>query len=328
MANKVEETDSGKSKTIRLSTTISVHDLENKKRQAISFLKKNSILKFEIAVNKYDPENIKKGQIMLMNFADDLKSYAKMKVSPMLEQDQDQKSTTEQDSKSDLYTNLDSFETIAEEKQKQEDQIKDRVDVDEDEYDDYDTGLDFVYMELQSTVNFEGTDLDLDDLLENSTIEDFLSKIQDGKTKDSKLNLSEFKMDQNQSLKPEVDFDVYQSEVDKEIKEKLEKRVRMKKQLRKQSAIFDTIEQDNEVLDPNIIDLTRISKQEDLDIEIDDYDLLHTEIDPLDVESLERARELRSKIEFDNTVEKLKTQFAKIKNGDPEYIRYANTSED
>jgi len=46
------------SKTIKLATTISYHDLENKKRQAKNFLKDHQILKFYMKVNIYDPENI------------------------------------------------------------------------------------------------------------------------------------------------------------------------------------------------------------------------------------------------------------------------------
>lgn len=47
-----------KAKAIRLTTTISVHDLENKNRKAIEQLKQYSILKFYMKVNIYDPENI------------------------------------------------------------------------------------------------------------------------------------------------------------------------------------------------------------------------------------------------------------------------------
>lgn len=79
------EEKEGKSKTIRLTTTIAVHDLENKKRKAIEFLKQYSILKFYMKVNIYDDENVQKGRLMLMNIAEDLKEYAKIKISPMQE---------------------------------------------------------------------------------------------------------------------------------------------------------------------------------------------------------------------------------------------------
>jgi hypothetical protein len=33
-------------------------------------------------VNVYDPENIQKGRLMLLNIADDLKSVSKLKIAP------------------------------------------------------------------------------------------------------------------------------------------------------------------------------------------------------------------------------------------------------
>ena len=74
-----------KSKTIRLTTTIAMHDLENKKRKAVEYLKSVQNLKFYMKVNIYDEENVQKGRLMLMNIAEDLKEYAKIKVSPMQE---------------------------------------------------------------------------------------------------------------------------------------------------------------------------------------------------------------------------------------------------
>jgi len=66
-----------------LTTTISLHDLDNKKKKAIEYLKNYSGLKFYMKVNIYDEENVQKGRLMLMNIAEDLKEYAKVKVSPM-----------------------------------------------------------------------------------------------------------------------------------------------------------------------------------------------------------------------------------------------------
>ncbi len=47
-----------KSKTIRLTTTIAMHDLENKKRKAVEYLKTVQNLKFYMKVNIYDEENV------------------------------------------------------------------------------------------------------------------------------------------------------------------------------------------------------------------------------------------------------------------------------
>jgi hypothetical protein len=62
--------------------TITVHDLENKKRKSIEFLKSYTTLKFFMKVNTFDDANIQKGRLMLLNIAEDLKEYAKVKVSP------------------------------------------------------------------------------------------------------------------------------------------------------------------------------------------------------------------------------------------------------
>lgn len=52
------EEKEAKAKTIRLTTTIAVHDLENKKRKAVEYLKQFSTLKFYMKVNIYDEENV------------------------------------------------------------------------------------------------------------------------------------------------------------------------------------------------------------------------------------------------------------------------------
>ena len=65
-----------------MTTTITVHDMENKKRKAKEFLTKYSTLKFFMKVNMYDDANIQKGRLMLLNIAEDLKDLAKVAVSP------------------------------------------------------------------------------------------------------------------------------------------------------------------------------------------------------------------------------------------------------
>jgi len=40
------------------------------------------VLKFYMKVNVYDPENVAKGRMMLLNVAEDLKGDCKMTVSP------------------------------------------------------------------------------------------------------------------------------------------------------------------------------------------------------------------------------------------------------
>jgi translation initiation factor IF-3 len=75
-------TESGKASTLRLTTNISIHDLENKKQKAVDELKANSTMRMFMKVNIYDEENVQKGRLMLLNIAEDLKSYGKVSVSP------------------------------------------------------------------------------------------------------------------------------------------------------------------------------------------------------------------------------------------------------
>ena len=59
-----------------------MHDLESKKRRSIDFLKKSKTCKFFMKVNIYDQESINKGRLILVNIAEDLKTYAKVIVRP------------------------------------------------------------------------------------------------------------------------------------------------------------------------------------------------------------------------------------------------------
>jgi translation initiation factor IF-3 len=74
-----------KGKSMRLTTSVSIHDLENKKRHAIAMLKEVSTLRFFMKVNVYDADNVEKGRMILFNLAEDLKEYARVKVAPAKE---------------------------------------------------------------------------------------------------------------------------------------------------------------------------------------------------------------------------------------------------
>lgn len=71
-----------KAKSITLNTTISMHDLENKKRKSIELLRNVQVIKYFMKVNVYDPENVQKGRLILLNLAEDLKEHCKIKVHP------------------------------------------------------------------------------------------------------------------------------------------------------------------------------------------------------------------------------------------------------
>jgi len=54
LGKEVSPAKDKKPKSIQLTPSISMHDLENKKRRAIEFLKSTSTLKFYMQVNVYD----------------------------------------------------------------------------------------------------------------------------------------------------------------------------------------------------------------------------------------------------------------------------------
>lgn len=154
-----------KSKSFRLTTTISVHDLENKKRKAVEQLKQFQVLRFYMKVNVYEPENVQKGRLMLLNIAEDLKDSAKIKVAPGGNQ---KKEAKKGEGKKDNQTDYDKFKEMA------ENQAFVKLDAEsvEDGYDEDDDRASYLYMELQSTTSFK--DIDIDRMLEHTTLDDFM----------------------------------------------------------------------------------------------------------------------------------------------------------
>lgn len=149
-----------KSKTIRLSTNIAMNDLENKKRKAIEYLKQISNLKFYMKVNIYDEENVQKGRLMLMNIAEDLKEYAKIKVSPMQEA-KEEETKPEKAAGSKKPSSIEDIKKQADTSRQRKGEI---YNVDDTPIDDEGESLDslanYVFMELQSTVAFKEIDID------------------------------------------------------------------------------------------------------------------------------------------------------------------------
>ena len=80
--SKTTEKKEQKAKAVHLTTTITAHDLQTKKRKSTDYFKQNATLKFFMKVNVYDEENIQKGRLMLLNLAEDLKEVARVKVAP------------------------------------------------------------------------------------------------------------------------------------------------------------------------------------------------------------------------------------------------------
>ena len=161
-----------KSKTIRLTTTISMHDLENKKRKAIEYLKQISNLKFYMKVNIYDEENVQKGRLMLMNLAEDLKEYAKIKVSPMSEEKGEEK-VLEKTPGSKKPSNIDDIKKQADSARLRKGEIYNTDDAPiDDDGESFDSLANYVFMELQSTVAFK--EIDIDEMLKHTSLDDFL----------------------------------------------------------------------------------------------------------------------------------------------------------
>lgn len=290
------DADGEKQKSIKMSTTISAHDLENKKRQAIGFLKKSPVLKLYIKVNKYDPDNVQKGRLMLMNIAEDLKSYAKIKVSPMELSD----APKDPEKPKEKQPSPAGFNLPTEKDEQDLDRVKTAMSL-KDKKEDEDAGMEHVYMELESTVCFG--DYDIDSLIENTTLEEFLANLYKGGLPipgqiDTDLKAEDRIDETPRAGRPQLEFSAGEEE-QKAMFSKAQERIKLKRKLRKRSAIFDTA--DDAAKEAGVIDLTSTVTMEEEAEEMSDYDLLKSNINPLDLETIKRVNALRTKIEFEQT---------------------------
>jgi len=147
-----------------------MHDLENKKRRSIEFLKTFQTLKFFMKVNVYDPENVQKGRLILLNIAEDLKEYAKITVSPGGAGKSDDK-VSKKGEKNLKDSSVDEIEQVAEQRFVTMGK-DDSMDMD-DESGDFDlASKSYIYLELESTTNFK--DIDVDAMLEKTSMDDFM----------------------------------------------------------------------------------------------------------------------------------------------------------
>jgi hypothetical protein len=138
-----------------------VHDLENKKKKAIEYLKQNSGVKFYMKVNVYDDENVQKGKLMLTNIAEDLNKYAKIKVAPMQKVlKEDLPAEEEKPAKTGKKTDrMDEVKKMADKSRKAKETLF-TVDDSDAEDDDPESRSNNIYMELGSTVAFKEIDID------------------------------------------------------------------------------------------------------------------------------------------------------------------------
>ena len=159
-----------KAKSITLNTTISMHDLENKKRKSIEFLKSIQTLKFFMKVNVYDPENVQKGRLILLNIAEDLKEHSKIKVHPggssKVKKDKDPEGAQKKPQ------TVEQVEKMAEDQFVRLEKEGDMIEL-EDDSGDFDLeSKSYIYMEIESTSNFK--DIDIDKMLEHTSMDDFM----------------------------------------------------------------------------------------------------------------------------------------------------------
>ena len=167
-----------KPKTIQLSSDISMHDFEVRKRRAIEFLKSTNTLKFFMKVNVYDPENIKKGRLMLLNVAEDLKEFAKIKVHPGGAKAKTPKNGSGDDSELSKHMSAESLESVAHQ-QNFVKMSRALINADEgasDDDDDEDPSKQYIYMELESTQGLLA-DIDIDAMFNSTSVDEFMNQI-------------------------------------------------------------------------------------------------------------------------------------------------------
>jgi translation initiation factor IF-3 len=147
LGRKTNSAKDQKSKSMKLTTAVSIHDLENKKRQAIQHLKSVTFLRFFMKVNVYDPENVEKGRMILLNLAEDLKEYSRVKAYPGNQKKNEVKIVNEKKPQT--------AKEIEDKAESQENFVKLGNDVDDDgDYDDTEDRKSYIYMELESTTSF------------------------------------------------------------------------------------------------------------------------------------------------------------------------------
>lgn len=122
-------------------------------------------------VNIYDPENVQKGRMMLLNIAEDLKADAKVTVSP--QKDEVKPETKPGEKKPATMEAME--EAAMESKQKREEFVA--IQFEDGQFDDdYDSDSEnqkqYLFMELRSTATFK--DIDIDAMLEHTTFDEFM----------------------------------------------------------------------------------------------------------------------------------------------------------
>jgi hypothetical protein len=261
------------------------------------------VLKFYIRVNKYDPENVQKGRIMLSNIGEELKSYAKITVSPVKEDNTKEKKVVKKadGSKKNMEQRIADLEKENEEFEK----MKLHIDAESDEEDEH--GLEHIYMELESTVCF-GEEYDIDKMLEQSSLEEILKDVYKGGliATPEKPIVSVNEADDIKQGRPDLEFD----ENHQEVIGKAQERIRLKRKLRAKSAIFDMKEESEE---SQGIDLTKIDDEDAAEVglkdDLEDLEMMKASINPNDIDALRKLYDLENRIDFQKETKRLKAMF-------------------
>lgn len=112
---------------------------------------------------------------MLMNIAEDLKEYAKIKVSPMQETAEGgaAEKVAAEAKGGKKSTNMDDIKKQADSSRSKKGEVLSTDDKPIDDEGEFLDGLqNYIYMELQSTVAFK--QIDIDQMLQHTTLDDFL----------------------------------------------------------------------------------------------------------------------------------------------------------
>ena len=141
-----------------------MHDLENKKRKSIELMKNVQVVKYFMKVNVYDPENVQKGRLILLNLAEDLKEHCKIKVHPSGKKGQQKAEKAKKPETTEEIEQLDKEQFVRL-------QGEDGIEMDDESGVDLESRS-YIYMELESTSSFK--DIDIDKMLEHTSMEDFM----------------------------------------------------------------------------------------------------------------------------------------------------------
>mmetsp|Transcript_2058 Transcript_2058/g.3639 ORF Transcript_2058/g.3639 Transcript_2058/m.3639 type:complete len:223 (+) Transcript_2058:602-1270(+) len=155
-------------------------------------LKDIQIIKIYMKVNIYDPDNIQKGKLILLNLAEDLKSDCKMVVSPVKKDSDKLMPKVESPSKS--LPSMEELEDAVKQSKHSREEFKAIELEDLDSTHDFENQPENLYMELKSTTSFKI--FDIDEMLEHTTFDDFMKsvymkRIADTKNKETKVTKQE-----------------------------------------------------------------------------------------------------------------------------------------